>query len=77
MGLTWALFAAGCPTQVVSQWSVDDAATAQLMERFYGGVKRGQGKGEALRGAGLSLLRDGRHTHPYYWTPFVLVGDWQ
>jgi CHAT domain-containing protein len=77
VGLTWALFAAGCPTQVVSQWSVDDASTAALMERFYGGVKSGQAKGKALRGAGLSLLKDGQHSHPYYWAPFVLVGDWR
>ena len=27
IGLTWALFVAGCPTQVVSQWAVDDAST--------------------------------------------------
>ena len=31
VGLTWALFAAGAPTQVVSQWSVSDESTAQLM----------------------------------------------
>ena len=46
IGLTWALFVAGCPTQVVSQWSVDDASTATLMTRFYGNLatrKRGKG----------------------------------
>ena len=30
----------------------------------------------ALREAALKLLHDGKHTHPYYWAPFVLVGDW-
>ena len=27
--------------------------------------------------AALPLLRDGKHAHPYYWTPFVLMGDWR
>jgi CHAT domain-containing protein len=77
VGMTWALFVAGAPTQVVSQWSVDDASTATLMERFYGGIKRGEAKGLALRAAALSLRKDGKHAHPYYWAPFILVGDWR
>jgi CHAT domain-containing protein len=31
----------------------------------------------ALREAALSLLRDGRHAHPFYWAPFLLIGDWR
>jgi CHAT domain-containing protein len=76
IGLTWALFVAGCPTQVVSQWSVDDASTAKLMEKFYGNLSRTkQRKGAALRQASLALMRDQRH--PYFWAPFILVGDWR
>ncbi len=77
IGLTWALFAAGAPTQVVSQWSVDDASTASLMERFYAGIKRGEAKGSALRTSALSLMKDGQHRHPFYWAPFILMGDWR
>jgi CHAT domain-containing protein len=85
IGLTWALFAAGCPTQIVSQWSVDDASTATLMEQFYSGIAKGRPKGASLRSAALSLLADGRkskienrkYEHPYYWAPFILMGDWR
>ncbi len=85
IGLTWALFAAGCPTQVVSQWSVDDASTAALMERFYSGIAKGKPKGASLRLAALSLLNQARkskienrkYAHPYYWAPFILMGDWR
>ena len=77
VGLTWAFFAAGCPSQVVSQWSVDDAATGQLMADFYKGLKQGKSKAAALRNAALKLSKDGKHQHPYYWTPFFLVGDWK
>ena len=51
--------------------------SALLMERFYGGLKTGKGKGAALRGAELSLLKQPRYRHPYYWAPFVLMGEWR
>jgi CHAT domain-containing protein/tetratricopeptide (TPR) repeat protein len=76
IGLTWAAFVAGVPTQIVSQWSVDDAATAQLMGEFYRGLKLGKPKAVALRSAALSLLQDGKHSHPFYWAPFLVIGDW-
>ena len=47
IGLTWALFAAGAPTQVVSQWSVNDQSTALLMQRFYANLSR-KHEGEAV-----------------------------
>jgi CHAT domain-containing protein len=78
IGLTWALFVAGAPTQVLSQWAVDDASTATLMGRFYQNLAWGRAaKGQALRQAALSLLQNKRHRHPYYWAPFVLMGDWR
>jgi CHAT domain-containing protein/Tfp pilus assembly protein PilF len=77
VGLTWALFVAGSPTQVLSQWAVSDDSTAELMKQFYGELKQGAAKGAALRTASLVLLKDGRHGHPYYWAPFILIGDWR
>jgi CHAT domain-containing protein len=75
VGLTWALLCAGCPSQVVSQWSVDDAATAQLMTGFYRGLKTGTDKAESLRKSSLTLRRNNKLSHPYYWAAFVLMGD--
>ncbi len=77
VGLTWALFVAGAPTQVLSQWAVNDASTATLMERFYRKVAKSEAKGASLRSAALSLLKDKKHAHPYYWAPFILVGNWR
>lgn len=75
VGLTWALFAAGCPTQVVSQWAVNDQSTATLMEQFYGNLKTGKSKAEALRDAALFVAQKPETAHPYYWAPFVLFGS--
>jgi|GEM_PF-6484532 len=75
IGLAWALFAAGSPTQVLSQWPVDDAATAKLMPLFYGYLAKGHGKAEALRLAALELRKSYRA--PFFWAPFILIGDYR
>ena len=75
VGLTWSLFAAGCPAQVVSQWAVNDTATATLMTQFYTELKAGKSKGDSLREAALTLAHNPRTSHPYYWASFVLFGD--
>ena len=77
IGLTWALFVAGVPSQILNQWPVNDACTAQLMQHFYANLKQGQPKGAALRAAELALLRDGQHEHPFYWASLILMGDWR
>jgi CHAT domain-containing protein len=75
IGLTWALFVAGCPTAVVSQWKVESPSTAVLMIEFHRNLRLGIGKAEALRRASLKLLRTGEYQHPVYWAAFVVVGD--
>lgn len=83
LGLTWALFVAGTPTSVVSQWQVEDTSTGALMAGFYKALLQpakgavAPTKAEALRRAQLALMQDGKHAHPYYWAPFVVVGDWR
>lgn len=73
-GFTRAFLSAGSPALVVSLWPVEDEATARTMEQFYGGLRSGSAR-SALRAAQLTLLRDNRTAHPFFWAPFVLVGD--
>jgi CHAT domain-containing protein/tetratricopeptide (TPR) repeat protein len=75
LGLSWAWFVAGVPSLVVSQWSVSDQAAERLMTAFWSEVKSGTPRAEALRRAQLRLLKDRGTRHPFYWAPFVLVGD--
>jgi CHAT domain-containing protein/tetratricopeptide (TPR) repeat protein len=84
IGLTWALFVAGAPTTLVSQWKVSSDSTAQLMIEFHRrlrsdpahppGSARPKSVAEALRAAALKLKRDSRYQHPFYWAGFVVVG---
>jgi CHAT domain-containing protein len=66
----------GVPTVIASLWSVDDKATGILMNKFYENLKT-MNKLEALRSAQKSLLADSKFNHPYYWAPFLLVGNWK
>jgi len=75
IGMAWALFVAGCPSTVVSQWSVDAASTAEVMIRFHRHLRAGSTKSAALRNASAELMRDPRYRHPFYWAPFIVIGD--
>lgn len=78
-GLMRAFLAAGAASLVSTLWAVEDQSTADLMKTFYDELATGTAKGAALRNAQLALLA-GESTpekfrHPYYWAPFMLVGD--
>jgi CHAT domain-containing protein len=80
IGMSWAFFVAGCRTTIVSQWKVNSAGTSILMINFYKLLEESNAdnrrtKAEALRLAALSLMKDRRYQHPYYWAGFVLIGS--
>ncbi len=78
LGVTRGLLLGGARRAVVSQWDVDDRATAELMERFYTAMLRdGLPAPAALRQAGLSMAADPRWSAPAYWAAFTLHGDWR
>ena len=66
---------AGCATVVATLWSIDDQATRTLMTQFYQALQAGTPKGLALRSSQLKLLRDPKTRHPFFWAPFVLLGQ--
>ncbi len=67
---------AGVPTVIASLWPVDDAATASLITSFYQNLKT-MDTAEALRQAQLTLRKDPKYAHPYFWGAWVLLGDWR
>jgi CHAT domain-containing protein len=60
-------------------WNVNDASTSELMKRFYQNLAKGtMTKSEALHQAQLSMIKNTspqNYSHPYYWAPFVLIGN--
>ena len=77
IGFSWAMFIAGVPSTVVSQWKVESASTRDLMINFHRALISPQHttKTGALRQAALKLMRNPETSHPFYWAGFVLVGD--
>jgi CHAT domain-containing protein/Tfp pilus assembly protein PilF len=79
VGLTRAFLHAGAERVVASLWPVDDAATAELMRRFYEGMlgKRRLAPAAALREAQLALRSQRRWQAPFYWAGFQVQGEWR
>ncbi len=83
-GLARAFFFAGAKALLVSQWSVDDLATKELMSEIfkrYGGTPA-MPQASSLREGMLALIEQGTtdperayFAHPYAWAAFSLVGD--
>ncbi|WP_395143306.1 CHAT domain-containing protein [Armatimonas sp.] len=72
-GLVRGFLAAGAQRVAASLWPADDAATAALMQGFYGKIARGQTPSQALRAAQQEL--QALWPHPYYWAAFCLMGS--
>lgn len=78
VGVTRGFMHAGAPRVVASLWEVDDQSTAELMRLFYRGLLRERRRpAEALRLAQLELARRPGWSQPYYWSGFVLQGEWR
>lgn len=78
IGLTRGFFYAGASRVVASLWRVDDAATAELMTRFYRKlIKEKLEPAAALRAAQLEMRKIPRFRDPYYWAGFTIQGEWR
>jgi CHAT domain-containing protein/Tfp pilus assembly protein PilF len=75
-GLRRAFFLAGAETVVMSLWSVSDYVTRQMMTGYYSGLKKGLGRGDALRQSQLAMLTRANRRHPFYWASFIQAGEW-
>ncbi len=74
VGLSRAFMYAGTDTVLVSLWSVADESTYKLMVKFFDGLKKGKDKMAALKDA-KNYLRNNGYDHPFYWAPFILMGE--
>jgi CHAT domain-containing protein len=71
----------GASAVIASLWEVADVSTSKLMQNFYRchAAATATTKAEAVRQAQLDLLlhTNGEYSHPFYWAPFVIIGNWQ
>ncbi len=77
LGLAGIALKAGARSAVATLWSISDEATSQLIPRFYEKLlKSGLSKAQALQQTQREMLESGRFSHPGYWAPYLLVGNW-
>jgi len=78
----------GAKAVIASLWSVADPSTALFMQKFYQfRTQNSQSritKAAALQQTQLAFLHkqvtapaDKNYAHPYYWAPFILIGNWR
>ncbi|MEO0843030.1 MAG: CHAT domain-containing protein [Cyanobacteria bacterium J06643_5] len=76
LGLAGVAIQSGARSTLASLWLVEDKSTSELMNKFYDNlVNKKMTKAEALRQAQISMAKD--YAHPYFWAPFILIGNWQ
>jgi CHAT domain-containing protein len=73
IGLPRAFLGAGAASVIVSLWLVHDETTVTLMTHLYDQLSEGMGRAAALRAAQRALRE--KYSHPYYWAPFILIGQ--
>jgi CHAT domain-containing protein len=77
LGLAGVAIQSGAKSALASLWSISDEATASLMVSFYKSRKAGgETKARSLQTAQLALLRSPTYSHPSYWAPYLLIGNW-
>ena len=86
LGLAGVAVRAGARSVLGSLWSVNDASTAKLMKQFYQQLFQSNTlqlkKAEALRQVQIKFIEgeiepnSEEYKKPYYWSPFIMVGNW-
>jgi CHAT domain-containing protein len=65
---------AGAKSVLMSLWSVAEKSSVLLVESFFRHAKEGKNRLQALRLAREQVRKEG-YDHPFFWAPFILVGE--
>lgn len=77
VGFSRSLMYAGAPSLILSLWAVADRSTSSLFQDYYRRLVRDKAKGkyDPLRQTQLRMIRKRRYANPYYWAPFIFIGE--
>lgn len=67
----------GANSVLATLWKVSDESTAIYMADMYHLRSKGLSKIESVRKAQINLMATPKYAHPYFWAPFILMGNWQ
>lgn len=75
LGIYRSFLLAGAKSVIISLWNVEDESTSILFSKFYEYLKEGHSKSKSLRLAKMHLKNNPKYSHPFYWAPFILMGE--
>ncbi|NEQ39003.1 MAG: CHAT domain-containing protein [Okeania sp. SIO3I5] len=75
LGFGYKIQEAGATASIATLWRVDDQGTQEFMNDFYLALNNGATKLAAVQKAQISMINSDEYSHPYYWAPFVLIGN--
>ena len=85
LGFGYQIQRTGARAAIASLWAIDDVGSQVLMTEFYAALANGVSEADALRQAQIALINNTITTgtpnpnfsfaHPYYWSPFILIGN--
>ncbi|MEM7792893.1 MAG: CHAT domain-containing protein [Cyanobacteria bacterium P01_C01_bin.118] len=77
LGIAGTAIRSGARSTLAGPWAINDQAAATFMTEFYKALAQPETtKAEAFRQAQLALMQDPELASPFFWSPFVLVGNW-
>ena len=77
LGLTGIAIKTGASSAIATLWLINDQATSVLITKFYRQLKDGNvTKAQAIKNAQVHLIKNTPYQHPYFWSPFLLIGNW-
>ncbi len=74
LGFGYQMQVAGAAASLATLWRVDDRGTSEYMNDFYTALKSGVNKAGAVQKAQIAMINS-EYNHPYYWAPFILIGN--
>ncbi|MGD1702095.1 CHAT domain-containing protein [Dapis sp. BLCC M229] len=74
LGFGYQMQVAGAAASLATLWRVDDQGTSEFMNNFYTALKSGVNKARAVQKAQIAMINS-KYNHPYYWAPFILIGN--
>ena len=74
LGFGYQMQVAGAAASLATLWRVDDQGTSEFMNNFYTALKSGINKAGAVQKAQIAMINS-KYNHPYYWAPFILIGN--
>jgi CHAT domain-containing protein/Flp pilus assembly protein TadD len=76
-GFGWLAQRQGAQAVLATLWPVADRSTAEFMLNLYSSRQsEGLTKAAALQRTQIQFIRSQSYAHPFFWAPFILMGNW-